>query len=411
MAGGLTIISCGTRVDDLSAAARQAVAACDLLYGGARLLDWFPESTAEKQRLTGKMSQEIEALVAQSAHRQIGVLASGDASFFGIAARFCQQLPLDRLKILPGISAMQVACAKLGLDWAGCDFFSIHGRDLRLPWRKILQSRCAVVYGDPQRTPAWMAAELIRHYPAAAQRAAVLLENLGGADESIQRGDLSELAMAECGGLSMLILLPVEVSSQTLSVDVSPYAELSLGLPDDAYEHAMNMITHPELRAVALAKLRLRPGVLWDLGAGSGSVGIEAAGLIAGLQVYSVEKHPDRAGMVERNIAAQGLNNVQLMRGRTLEVLPKLPQPTAVFIGGGGREIGAIVEAALAALPVGGRLVATAVLADTVEQLNHVALEFRVEWLEISINRARPLVHSYLMAPDTPIHLFVFQKK
>jgi precorrin-6Y C5,15-methyltransferase (decarboxylating) len=304
---------------------------------------------------------------------------------------------------------MQAACAKLGLDWAGCDFFSIHGRDLRLPWRKILQSRCAVVYGDPQRTPAWMAAELIRHYPAAAQRAAVLLENLGGADESIQRGDLQQLATAECGGLSMLILMPV--TEESCASDVSPYAELSLGLPDDAYEHAMNMITHPELRAVALAKLRLRPGVLWDLGAGSGSVGIEAGGLIDGLQVYSVEKHPDRAGMVERNIAAQGLNNVQLVRGRTLEVLPDLPQPTAVFIGGGGREIGEIVEAALAALPVGGRLVATAVLADTVEQLNHVAPKQRVEWLEISINRARPLAHSYLMSADTPIHLFVFQKK
>lgn len=411
MSGGLTIISCGTRVDDLSAAAHKAVADCDLLYGGARLLDWFPESTAEKQRLTGNMNQEIEALVAQSAQRQIGVLASGDASFFGIAARFCQLLPLDRLKILPGISAMQAACAKLGLDWAGCDFFSIHGRDLRLPWRKILQSQCAVVYGDPQRTPAWMAAELIRNYPAAATRAAVLVENLGSADEGIQRGDLQQLASAECGGLSMLILLPVPDASESVCSQPSPYAALSLGLPDDAYAHAMNMITHPEVRAIALAKLRLRPGVLWDLGAGSGSVGIEAAGLIAGLQVYSVEKHAERADMVADNIDAQGLNNVTLARGRTLDVLPELAPPSAVFIGGGGREIGAIVEAALAALPVGGRLVATAVLADTVEQLNHVAPEQRVEWLEISINRARPLVHSYLMAPDTPIHLFVFQKK
>ncbi len=406
MVGSLTIISCGTRLQDLSEAARLAVDACDLLYGGARLLDWFPASTAANMKLSAKLDQEVESLVELSESCHIGVLASGDASFFGIAARFRQQAPNGRLVVLPGISAMQAACAQLGIDWAGCDFFSIHGRDLRLPWRGILQSQCAVVYGDPQRTPAWMAAELIRHFPAAANRPAVLVENLGADEERIVRGALNELAAAECGGLSMLVLLPV-----TSSQGPSPYAELSLGLPDDHYEHAMNMITHPELRAVALAKLRLRPGVLWDLGAGSGSVGVEAAGLVNGLEVYSVEKHPERAAMVEHNAVAQGLNHLHLVRGRTLEVLADLPQPSAVFIGGGGREIGAIVEAALSALPAGGRLVATAVLADTVEQLNRVAPEQRVEWLEISVNRAEPLAHSYLMSADRPIHLFVFQKK
>ncbi|MGE9291628.1 MAG: precorrin-6Y C5,15-methyltransferase (decarboxylating) subunit CbiT, partial [Puniceicoccales bacterium] len=188
------------------------------------------------------------------------------------------------------------------------------------------------------------------------------------------------------------------------------YPALSLGLPDEQYEREKNLITHPEVRAVTLAKLQLRPGVLWDLGAGSGSVGIEAAGLVPDLSVQSVEKNPQRCAMIENNRNTHGLANLTLWPLTITDALPRLPDPDFIFIGGGGREIGNLVTQCFTRLRPGGRLVASAILADSVSQLSAALPDHRCEWIEIAIRRAKPLAHSSIPQMDNPIQLFVFEK-
>ncbi|CAA6679499.1 MULTISPECIES: precorrin-6y C5,15-methyltransferase (decarboxylating) subunit CbiE [unclassified Lentimonas] len=398
------VISCGTCYEDLSQRARQVVENCDLLYGGTRLLEWFQDTRAKLRPLTKALDQELDVLIKESQQMEIAVLASGDSLFFGIAAKLARRVPADALNIVPGISAMQAAFAHLGIDWSGARFYSIHGRDSTvLPWRVILQQPSAVVYGDHQRTPAWIAAELIRQHPEAATRQASIAENLGSDQAHIETATLEALTQSDCGGLSMLILHTVGKAIESPA--------LSLGLADDHYAHVKGLITHPEVRAIALSKLRLKAGVLWDLGAGSGSVGIEAAGLCANVQVYSVEKSAERVAMIEQNRTAEGLNHLTVIEGDALTSIPQLPDPDAVFIGGGGKQVGALIEAALQRLTPGGHIVATAVLADTIEQLNHSATEHRTEWLEIGVRRARTLAHSSLFDSDTPINIFVFKKR
>ncbi|MBC2602877.1 precorrin-6y C5,15-methyltransferase (decarboxylating) subunit CbiE [Puniceicoccus vermicola] len=401
MAHPIHIISCGTCREDLTQASAEAVRHCDILYGGKRLLDWFDEPGFRKIPLTASLDAEIQDLRDLSEDHPIAVLASGDSLFFGIASRLRASVPLDQLVIHPGISAMQAASSRLALDWHQARFFSIHGRNIPLPWRPILQSPLAVIYGDNQRSPSWIAQELLRRYPESANRQAHIAENVGSPAERILSLPLGKIPEQETRGLSMLILE---------GKNSRQFAPLSLGLPDETYEHENNLITHPEIRAIALAKLQLRPGVLWDLGAGSGSVGLEAAGLVGQLSVHSVEKDPQRTAMIETNRTTQGLSDFTVWNEKISVALPQLPDPSSVFIGGGGREIRHLVETAFERLQPGGRIVATAILADSVAQLSSTLPDSRLEWLEVSVRRAKPLAHSSIMQLDNPINLFVFEK-
>ena len=170
------------------------------------------------------------------------------------------------------------------------------------------------------------------------------------------------------------------------------------------------MITHAEVRAVALSKLRIGPGVLWDLGAGSGSVGIEAAGLCPGVTVYAVERNGNRCTQIKNNIRCAGVNTVQVVQGDTQEVIKDLPPPRSIFAGGGGQDIAKIVVNAFAALRHGGRLVVAAVLLDTKARLNHLLGQHLVEVIEIEVRRSAPVAGSVMLKPENPVTLFVFQK-
>ena len=215
------------------------------------------------------------------------------------------------------------------------------------------------------------------------------------------RGSLAEIAADPEAGvsLSVLALLP-DVRTEKPC--------LPLGLPDDSYEHHRNMITHPEIRAIVLSKLRLAPGVLWDLGAGSGSVGIEAAGVCPGLQVIAVEKDPERVRHIAANIAREGLTNVRVCQGKAGELLDELPRPTRIFIGGGGKEI---FEKAFDKLAPGGILVMTAVMLDTIGMMSSGLLEHRQEFLTVQISRAEEILPgSSMIRAENPIAVGVWRK-
>ena len=211
-------------------------------------------------------------------------------------------------------------------------------------------------------------------------------------------GELAEDAAA-ARPLSVLALLPGPQRP-----------ELPLGLPDEAYRHHKNMITHPEVRAVVLAKLRLAPGVLWDIGAGSGSVGLEAAELCPGLEVHAVEKDAERFADLEANRAAAGVPGHHPHCGGFLEIEPSLPSPDRIFAGGGGAELPVILRTAFSRLKPGGVLAATGVLVETVAVLSTELAEYRTELVTLNLSRALPLGSQEYFKAENPIAIAVYRK-
>ena len=390
--------------DGFSGQAEQLLNQAQLVIGAPRLLE-LPQipASAEKAAVDGKIVQRLPELLARELRTV--VLATGDPLYYGIGSTLLRFVPAERLVFHPAPTAFQKLFARLGQPWEQVRLFSLHGRKDPVPYRAILSASLAAVYGDGLRPAQKIAAELVAAFPAAADRAAACGCNLGLPDEHVLRGSLSEIAADPAAGasLSVLALLPDDRTEKPC---------LPFGLPDDSYEHHRNMITHPEIRAIVLSKLRLAPGVLWDLGAGSGSVGIEAGGLCRGLAVYAVEKNPERFAELEANRLAAGGSAMRTFCGAFAEVAPLLPDPDRVFIGGGGAELAAIATEAFGRLKPGGLLAVSAVLLESAALLiGELLKKHRVEVLTLNVSRAEPLGDGALFRAENPITIAVYRKE
>jgi precorrin-6Y C5,15-methyltransferase (decarboxylating) len=331
----------------LRAEARALVDAAALLCGGERHLAFFPGHQGE--RLVIK--SDIDGLVARLASetRPVVVLASGDPLWFGIGAALSRRLGPERLRILPNLSTLQLACARLGIPWQDAVSLSAHGRPLEGILPSALVERTAVILTDPQNTPTAIAAALLGAGSDDAR--ADVFEHLGGPNERHTSGRLSDLAGQTFADLNLLVVRR----------DRPPHP-LALGLPEEAYAHRDGQITKAEVRTVSLAKLRLRTtDTVWDIGAGCGSIAIEAAALARAGRVFAVERDHEQLGYLRENVARFGAGSVCVVAGAAPAALAGLPDPDAVFIGGSGGTLAAVLDIAAQRLRAGGALVANLV--------------------------------------------------
>lgn len=374
----------------------QVLKSAGVIAGGKRLLDQLSgDYAAERVVLGACAADQVRELAKRAERETVVILASGDPMYCGIGGTAAKFVPPEHLCIYPGVTAFQRLFARLGRPWNGAELFSLHGTERPLPWRRILNAGIAVVYGDHRRTASGIAKELCARYPAASGRSAAIGCCLGMPEERVFPGTLGELAEKEVSALSVLAVFPSERRPG-----------LPLGLPDAEYRHSNQMITHPEVRAVVLAKLRAVSGVMWDLGAGSGSVGLEAAGLAFGLTVYAVEKNPERAGNLRSNAMEQGIA-LEVVEGTIADAMPGMPDPDYIFFGGGSAEL----ETAFARLRPGGTLVATAVLVETAARLASSLPEYRTELLTLNVSRAGKTAAGEFWRAENPITIAVFRKK
>ncbi len=399
MRGSLFLIGCGNGRETLPEAALSALNNANIVAGGRRLLEQYAPAGIEQVIVGADAVKTVADLIAAAAEKNIVILASGDALYNGIGGTIRRLRPPADFRVIPGCTAFQYLYSALGMPWENVKLFSIHGKS-RIPFSRILSSPEAVIYCDNKCPASLLAARLAEFHPESALREAVIGDSLGGPDERIITGSLSELSGKECSGLSMLLLKPH-----------SSYPPLPLGLPDDYYEHENNMITHPEVRAVVLAKLRLTPGVMWDLGAGSGSVGLEAAGLIAGLSVHAVEQKENRFEQICANSAKLGLENYQSYHGKILELLDSLPDPDKIFIGGGGKDLAEIITGALARLLPGGTIVVTAVTLESHTVLNGLFDDLGWSAVSMNISRSQRIACSNMMRAENPITIYCYTKQ
>lgn len=393
------VISCGIANNSVTEETKTIINKVPVVAGGKRLLEMFADDSHEQIIIGAHALDTVKDIVKRSEREDIAVLASGDALFHGIAGTIAKET--DKYTVIPNITAFQALCAKLKQSWSDFELFSIHGSKAVVPWRKILSAGQVIIYCDNCLPAHAVAAKLIVKYPAASARKAVSCADLGMENESINSGTLKELSEQDTAGLSILMLL---------SSDSNMLPALPLGLDDSHYEHEKHLITHPETRAVILSKLRLRGGVMWDIGAGSGSVGIEAAGICKGLTVYAVEKSPDRVKNIIDNEEAEGLGNHHTISGNILEKLASLPDPDIVFIGGGGKDIKEIVSGAFERLNEKGRIVVSAVTLETITSLNSMFKESLAEVVSVGISRSKAAGNLTMMKAENQITIFTYIK-
>ena len=409
-------------IASLSAAALLHLQAAQMVIGGARTLQLFADHIAPaavQRDLSGALSQVPEWIRAAQADRlRVVVLATGDPLCHGIAAYLASRLCIEAIEVIPNVSTLQLACARLGLPWQDMKFSSVHAKDagdwvpgaapghgLYALLRDISQHDRLAILTSPDNTPDRIARMLVAEGLADDFEMAVA-ERLCQPEERIVSG-LSITAAAQMPFADPNVVL---LWRRTLRPP-----QVLFGLPDLSFEQRhpeKGLITKNEVRAVSLARLQLRAdSVVWDIGAGSGSVGLEAARLCRMGHVYAIEKNADDAAIVQRNRLTMGIRNHTLLHGKAPAGLQDWADPDAVFIGGSGGELAELIALILQRLKPQGWLVMNFV---TIENLGVAVTTLKTQgatWdvLQLQASRSKPILHMHRMAAENPVWIVCAQ--
>jgi len=371
----LTIVGIGEDgVEGLSAAARAAIASATFVVGGHRHLA-LADALIRGERLAWPtpLAEAIPTILARRGS-PVTVLASGDPFCFGIGNTLARHVPLGEFIAIPAPSAFSLACARLGWALQDVETISFCGRPLEVLRPLLTAGNFILALSADAKTPAAVAA-LLAEWGFAETRLTVL-EALGGPAEKISIFNGLE-------AIHPLNLMALEVAG-------GPALPLAAGLDEDWFE-TDGQITKQEIRALTIAALAPKRGdVLWDIGAGSGSVGIEWMLRHPANRTIAIEARPDRAERVARNARALGVPALDVRQGRAPEALEGLAVPDAIFIGGGASNA-AISAHCWSVLPPGGRLVINAVTLPTERLIMARQAEWGGRLTRIGIERLEPI--------------------
>jgi precorrin-6B C5,15-methyltransferase / cobalt-precorrin-6B C5,C15-methyltransferase len=338
----------------LTEAARRLVLEADLILGAPATLTLLDRAPARKIPLDPDMPTALGQVRAALSARRPVLVSGGDPLFYGIARYLCDRLGKDLFEVVPHVSSMQLAFARIKESWDEAYLTSLADRPMEAVLERIRTAEKVGLFSSDEYPPARIARALLDRGIDAFR--AYVCENLGSPDERVTQAELADLTTLEFDPLNVLILVRPPGRPDRARAG----RHRLFGNPDDAFAQAQPrraLITQAEVRCLALAQLDIRPSsVVWDIGAGSGAVAIEAAQLAHHGQVYAIEPKPADQAMIEANVAEFGVPNVQVVAGRAPDALAGLPDPDAVFVGGTGRQVGAVLAAAFARLRPGGRL-------------------------------------------------------
>jgi precorrin-6B C5,15-methyltransferase / cobalt-precorrin-6B C5,C15-methyltransferase len=373
-------------------AAHMALQAADVLVASARHLACVDIGPAQQTiELVGALGPVLEQIALErAAGRRVAVLSSGDPGFFGIVRLLGERFGAQALAVHPAPSSVSLAFARIGCSWDDAVIISAHGRPLEGAVSRALGLPKVAVLTAPTQPPQALGRALID--AGSSPREVTVASRLGEPAECVTRTDLHGLAEGTFDPMSVVLLLDPTCDAP------SDAPSLGWGLPESSFEHRAGMITKAEVRAVALGKLGLPPrGVLWDVGAGSGSVAIECARLAPRLTVFAIERSAEDAERIRRNAAAHGVS-VSVIEGGAPAAFAGLPTPDRVFVGGGGLDV---LEQALAILRPGGRLVATHVLVE------RAAAAWRLlgNTAQVSVARGASIADGFRLEAENPVFI------
>lgn len=352
----------------LTTAARELVEGAGLLLGPDELLRLVPASKAERVAVGGDMDAAIKR-IEQAAGKRAVLLVSGDPLFYGMARYLCGRLGKERFEIYPHVSSMQLAFARVKESWEEAYLTNLATRTLEKQLDRMRTAEKVGVFTTDETPPRAVAKALldarIDYFTG------YVCENLGSPDERVTQGDLAELAAQDFASPNVMVLvrkpnLPDRPSDQA--------GRRMFGNPDEVFLQSRpkhGLLTPSELRCVALGELDLGPtSIVWDIGAGSGSVAIEAAQIASQGKTYAVEMDAEDYQLIVSNAERFGVKNLVPIHGRAPDAWADLPAPDAIFVGGSGRGINNVVDEAYDRLKPGGRLVASVGSIENLAEVN-----------------------------------------
>ncbi len=395
---------------------QQIVAHAEVVIAGHRILAMFRDhcpATTIYHDLTGHLNDVPRWIETALAHKQqVVVLATGDPLCHGIGSYLAKKLGMERLHIIPQASALQWACARFGIAWQNATICSIHRQDTgewdgqRSPnhgmyplFRACCQDDTIVVFTSPQNSPARIARMLLTEGLDDCFDMRVAESLLQPDEQLIQGLSCAELATRTFADLNMVVLQRTTPLS----------AVVRFGLDDSSFTQRKpekGLITKREVRAVSLAMMQLQAQhTVWDIGAGSGAVGLEAARLCPDGWVYAIEKNHADVTIAEQNRQRMGIHHYTLVHGKAPDGIEAWPDPDAVFIGGSGGELADLIRLIVARLKTGGHLVMNFVtienLATATATLQTLAVQWQVTQMQVS--RSKPILHMHRMAAENPV--------
>ena len=389
-------------VSSLTPETRHIIDCVEILFGGERLLNMLISATGQRVIIRNNLAEVSERIKANLGQKRMAVLASGDPSFYGIAKYLIGKFGKDIFEIIPNVSSMQLAFAKIRESWDDATFVSVHSRPVEDIVETVRSSHKIGIFTDEEHTPAAIARVLLAHGVDGYQ--AYVCQELGGEDEKVIETDLYGLSKKRFSSLNILILL----RAQQGKVE-DEFCHRSLGIPDEEFHRRRpggGLITKLEVRAVSLAKMRLTEGsVVWDIGAGSGAVSIEASFLARNGRIFAIEKNTEDIAIIRKNLRRFGVSNVEVIQTMAPDRLAELPDPNVVFIGGSGGKIEVILDIACRRLRPEGHIVINVV---TLENLDASvkglkARGFTAEVTLINIARSKDIANLIRLEALNPV--------
>ena len=341
-------------VDGMTAQARRLLEGAQRLLGPESCVALLPPAIVDRLEVASGLDDLVDRIESHSGGNLV-VLASGDPLFYGTARYVCGKLGKDRFEVVPHVSSMQLAFARVKEGWEEAFLANLSGQSVERVIDRVRTSDTVGLFTSEQWPPPAIAQALLDEGIDSFQ--AYVCENLGSPDERVTQGSLAEIARESFGPLNVMILV-----RKARAIDQPGHAGTRLfGNADDSFLQSRpkrGLLTPAEVRSLALAELGLSTtSVVWDVGAGSGSVGLEAARIARSGTVHAIEMDPDDHRLIIANAERFGVANLQAILGRAPEAWAGLPDPDAIYVGGSGRDVAMLVEEAWKRLKSGGRLV------------------------------------------------------
>ncbi|ASA20041.1 precorrin-6y C5,15-methyltransferase (decarboxylating) subunit CbiE [Paenibacillus donghaensis] len=384
----------------------------EVLLGGERQLAFFNGYAGEKRVLKGGLGGLPERLKVLSQTQSVVVLASGDPLFFGIAGYLSSRLGAERVEVIPHYSSVQLAFARLGDSWQDAELVSLHGRPLSGLAQRIDGKAKVALLTDETNTPGRIAAYLLEF--GMTEYEAYVCERLGGPQERCRLWTLAELALEQEPGAANIAALNVVIlrrkQGDDAAGDLNGQQRRGFAYPDEAFQQRKperGLITKREVRALVLSELNLaEDAVVWDIGSGSGAVAAECARIARLGKVYALEKGAENLPNMEAN-RHRFRADFTIIQAKAPEGLAQLPDPDAVFIGGSGGELAAIIAHCAVRLRPLGRIVVGAITIETLhgslEALRQAGLAVEVTMLQAS--RGKPILGMTRFEGMNPVYV------
>lgn len=397
----INIIGIGQGKKDLTQKHLEIIRECDVLVGGNRHLNMFDYPDKLKIPITGHINSIIDAIKEKMNHHRIVVLASGDPLFYGIGATLLQHFDKTFLNIHSNISSVSAAFAAIKEPWHDAKIISLHGKQPEsFSFTGLSNENKIAFLTDPQMNPQYIAQGLIKE--GLYDFKFCVLENLGNNKEKITWFDNIDLAGKTIFSQPNTVILLNRLKGKT------PFShETHIGMEDSLFKHSKGLITKSEIRSITLSKLKLikKDHVLWDIGSGSGSVGIEASFLIPWGHVYAVEKHPGRISDIIHNIKNFNCSNVKVLNADFPKGIEDLKTPDRIFIGGGGENLAQIIETSCEKLVSYGIIVINTVLLQNLGTALRVLQEhgFNPAVVQIQVSRSKEMTFGDRLEALNPV--------